>query len=580
MKYKINYKRLGVVVVVLLGVIIIAVLQATSLLQGSNSAKDSDAEMLSTPPVAANLNGAPLRENKGIYAADEDGSLKYVYVTILPDEDPTDAYTTFEKTEAFTMINTGEKPKAQVFFQEGTAAGPKNLMTSVGGLKANAEIEVRGKSTTKTSAKSYKISLSNDAGLWQGQKVLNLNKHPYDHTRLRNKLSFDYFEMMPDMASLRTQFVSLYIKDLSKDPKADFVPYGLFTHIEQVNKRYLRMHGLDDTGNLYKASSFEFYRYEEVLKLKEDPSYDAAAFNQILEIKGSENHEMLIQMLEDLNDASMDINTVIEKHFNRENYLMWLASNIVFGNMDTVSQNFYLYRPSYSKTWYFLPWDYDGSWGGRDQNEASAALYSPWQNGVTNMWVSQINKRFLINEGNSEDLEAAIQKVRKIASKEQTEKMLASYYPVVSRMVSKSPDLINLETDMKGFSNQVNRILTMPDVNYQQYRASLEKPMPVYLWYSAQEGTRSVFQWESSYDLQNDAITYDFMISKKPDLSKPLYVQNNLNMTEAKVPLLGKGTYYWGVVIKDAKGNTMIPFDTYEALDGKKYFGVKEYKVE
>ena len=34
---------------------------------------------------------------------------------------------------------------------------------------------------------------------------------------------------------------------------AKFKDYGLYTHIEQGNERYLAAHGLDPNGQLYKA---------------------------------------------------------------------------------------------------------------------------------------------------------------------------------------------------------------------------------------------------------------------------------------------------------------------------------------
>ena len=64
----------------------------------------------------------------------------------------------------------------------------------------------------------------------------------------------------------------------------------MYTQSEQLNKTGLKNHGLDSNGQLYKINSFEFYRYEDVIKPQDDPSYDSAAFEKLLEIKGSDDH--------------------------------------------------------------------------------------------------------------------------------------------------------------------------------------------------------------------------------------------------------------------------------------------------
>ena len=73
-----------------------------------------------------------------------------------------------------------------------------------------------------------------------------------------------------------------------------------------------------------------------------------------------------------MNNEAMPINDVIAKHFDRKNYVTWLAMNMVLDNRDTNSQNFLLYSPRNSATWTFVPWDYDAAWGFYDQpNEAA-----------------------------------------------------------------------------------------------------------------------------------------------------------------------------------------------------------------
>lgn len=68
--------------------------------------------------------------------------------------------------------------------------------------------------------------------------------------------------------SLRTQFVHLYVRDLTEGNSAEFQDYGLYTQVEQLNKTGMENHGMDSKGQLYKINSFEFFRCEDVIKKK------------------------------------------------------------------------------------------------------------------------------------------------------------------------------------------------------------------------------------------------------------------------------------------------------------------------
>ena len=44
-----------------------------------------------------------------------------------------------------------------------------------------------------------------------------------------------------------------------------------FIHrLNNWNKTALKSHGLDSNGQLYKINSFEFYRYEDIIKKEDD----------------------------------------------------------------------------------------------------------------------------------------------------------------------------------------------------------------------------------------------------------------------------------------------------------------------
>jgi len=163
------------------------------------------------------------------------------------------------------------EPTVEVVFQEGDARGPLAGYYGFGLNDSNGTLEIRGATSRFARQKSFKVRLDRRISAWNGLWTINLNKHPYDLTRVRNKLSLNYMEMIPHIAGLRTQLVQLFIRDMSKNP-ADtvFVDYGLFTVVEQPNNLFLRVRGLDTEGHLYKAEFFEFHRYIDYLKHQDD----------------------------------------------------------------------------------------------------------------------------------------------------------------------------------------------------------------------------------------------------------------------------------------------------------------------
>ena len=64
-----------------------------------------------------------------------------------------------------------------------------------------------------------------------------------------------------------------------------------------------------------------------------------------------------------------------------------------------------------------------------------------------------------------------------------------------------------------------------------------------------------VFKWQCS-DADDDLVNYDLYLGK--DASKLELLKGQISATELERPILQKGTYYWRVLARDAKGNTSI----------------------
>lgn len=515
-------------------------------------------------------------DDKRLYERDQDDSIKTLYVTALPNEEnpELDWYGLNRITERYS------EEKLDIIVSEGepNGAGPKVGMFGANETIANAKISIRGNSTRKLPQKSYKIKLMESAGTWNDQRTINLIKHVPDPSRLLNKLSFDLMEPIPNVSSLRTQFVHLYVKDATAG-STSFVDYGLYTQTEQPNKQFLRNHLFDPNGYLYKVTFFEFDRYPDQIRAHTDEKYDKEAFESILEIKGREEHDKLIKMLDDVNNYSIPIDEVIERHFEEENLLTWTAINILMDNMDTDSHNFFLYSPLNIDKWLILPWDYDGGW----DNGRSQGFVLPYQAGISNYWGNRLFNRYFRVQENVDKLTAKMEELHATYINESTvKKQLDLYLPIVKPYVQRFPDNQYLPIAIKDYDQIIGNILETPKNALQRYYEDLEKPKPYYMEEEVPiEGNEHVFSWGVSFDLQKDELYYDVTIARDPEMKQVLYSKKGLRINEYRVPKLDKGVYYWKVTVTDSQGNRQTSADKYtDEETGIEHPGVLRFEVE
>jgi spore coat protein H len=435
-------------------------------------------------------------------------------------------------------------------------------------------MRLRGQSARLADLKSYKVILNSKAP-WDGFVKVNLNKHPFDDLRIRNKLTFELIKNIPNITSARTQFVHLFVKDFSEgDYSKPYEDYGLFTQIENIDTRYLENHNLDQYGYLYKVENFEFKRYEDILKDVTDPSYDEGDFEDILEIKGLDDHKKLLNMLDDVNNDFVNINRVIDTHFDSENFLTWLALNILTDNVDTQTRNYFLYSPSETSTWYFLPWDYDKSLGGYSTNRPI------WTKGVSNYWGNVLINRFLRNDNNLVALTQKVEELALILNEKEMDKYIDIYKEIALEYLHRYPDnTIDNDSD-EELEAEFKELRGSMSVNKIEYYKSVERPMPVFLDSPYLTGNFMEFRWSSSYDFQDDLIYYSFELSDSPNFENNIYEKSGLLTNEIIVKRIPAGHYFYRVYITDSKGNKSDAFDIYFDDEALTYhYGVKDFYV-
>lgn len=530
------------------------------------------AEATATPETAQDINTVGMTENKTIYSEDDPQSLVYFYVTVQRGDAGSDTDHTFAQVNSAVRFaedsHVDNDILARAVVQVGNADGPQPGMLGYDATESNATIRVRGNSSSVRPQKSYKLELDDEAGLWRGQSNIALNKHNFDATRLRNKLYFDLLRPVEDISSLRTQFVRLYIKDETAG-ETTFTDYGLFTQAEVPTKKYLANHGLDSEGYLYKAISFNF-EMSDGLKNFDDPDFDQAAFDKILSCKGRQDNQKLIDLVNLIADRSVDINEIVGDYIDRDNYLTWLAYNILMGNNDTTVQNFYLYSPLNSQKWFFIPWDGDNClhWQ-EDEVEGLTGNYGSWEHGVANYWGVLLHQRFLKNEANRAELAAKVDELHETINRDTVNALAQQYDQVVRPYALAMPDFYYLgntaaERDaiLAGLGDQV-------ELAYQQFYDSLHELMPFFLYQPVQDGQTVLFRWEDAYDFDNQPITYRLRVAATPDFANPVVDVAGLTSTEYPVPAdqLPAGTWYFAVTAETQDGRTAPAMNKIQVSD-------------
>ncbi|WOV86826.1 exopolysaccharide Pel transporter PelG [Sporosarcina oncorhynchi] len=544
----------------------------------SNEEEDVQVEEIVNRASMPNNINTQLTEDERLYERDDDSSLKTLYITVLPKKKNKDESLDWYGLNRKTEKTFGEK--LPIIMQEGFSDedAPRSGMFGYGTTVENATIQLRGRSAWNQPQKSFRIKLNDEAGLYMGQQTVNLNKHISEFSRVRNKLSFDLMETIPNITSLRTQFIHLYVKDLSTGAKeAPYEDYGLFTHVEQPNKKFLKSHMLDPNGYLYKVNFFEFDRYEDFIKEETDPDFDLEKFETILEVKGRKEHGKLIKMLDDVNNLSMPIEDVMSLHFDEENFLTWTAINILMDNMDTEANNFFLYSPINNNKWYILPWDYDGGW----ELQRKAKTMQTFQTGISNYWVSKLANRYFRKQGNVDKLTAKIEELHKNYINEQTIAVqLERYRDIVEPFLYRYPDTNFLPSHAGDYDEELQIILQTPEASLRRYYEDLEKPKPYYMHDVEDVGDKLKFAWGLSFDLQDDELFYDIAVSRNLEFTDIVFEKKDISLNSIEIEKLPPGTYYWKSGVRDEHGNRQDAFDLTIDDDEVLHDGVREFEVE
>ncbi|MBP2623648.1 CotH kinase family protein [Streptococcus oricebi] len=525
-----------------------------------------------------------LRDNDSLYANRDDTSVVTMYLTVRrgnSSEGTDHSWQEINGLSAYDYERMGvDRYKVAGLLQVGDDNGPQAGQFGFDEAVPNATVQVRGQSSSKGKQKNYKIKIKKTKGKWEGQRTINLNKHVYEGLRFRNKLAYDLLEGIPQIMSLRTQFVHLYVKDETGDGQATFQDYGLYTQVEQLNKTALEAHGLDRNANLYKVNNFEFRQEEDKIVKEDDAKFDKKKFEELLEIKGDHDHTKLVNTLKRVNDPSVSADDLLKKDFDAENIQYWMAFQILMGNIDTKNRNMYLYSPQLSSKWYILPWDNDAvflkterEYLGDDKDSGNS-----WEVGVSNYWGNILFQRLLKSDKFREGLNKAVNDLKQYLTEDRINEMSRKYASVVQPYLAKMPDEAHARLTPPKYEEVLNRLPKEVERNYQAYVDSLHKPQPFFISDPTIENGKMHLAWETAYDFSNKDVSYHLEVAKDYNFNDKVLDQDNLRSLTFDTDTLPKGQYFIRITATNSDGASQRAFDTYFA-DSSKFYGIKSFYV-
>jgi spore coat protein H len=335
---------------------------------------------------------------------------------------------------------------------------------------------------------------------------------------------------------------------------------------------------LDKRGHLYKVNFCEFFRYEDVIVRKDDPAYDIAAFEEILEIKGDDDHDKLIRLLESINDYSIPIETILKENFDMENITYWMAFQILVGNMDTQSRNFYLYSPLNSERFYILSWDMDAMFKRSEYAMIGRSDYAEWENGVSNYWGNMLFQRCLKSETFRAELDKAVEDLYATLLDGRLERYAKTYSELLKPLVYTGRDAIYMPITKAQYDILATSLENEVRSNYEGYKKSYEKPMPFYIGVPTAANGRLSLTWDVSYSLDVESITYTLELAKDYTFEHPLIKKSGLVLPSVQFDALPAGQYFVRVTAHDESGDTQTAFDYY-ITEGGKVYGTKCFYV-
>ncbi len=211
-----------------------------------------------------------------------------------------------------------------------------------------AEIRYKGHSNRFFSKKPLRVRFPKKH-LFEGMEDLNLNAMYTDKSFIREKLAWNLFEEMGELAP-RAHYATFSLNGKSQ---------GLYLVVEKVDKYFLQNHGRM-ISSVYNAGGYYSLGDMTVQSRKLLPMYYPK------EVGDKDDYDDLFNLFTSLNSSpDSGFPRVADSLFDMNSVYNWFAGNILMMMGDSYNKNYLLYRDVSRRTgqWTVIPWDYDISFG-------------------------------------------------------------------------------------------------------------------------------------------------------------------------------------------------------------------------
>lgn len=224
-------------------------------------------------------------------------------------------------------------------------------------------LRYKGSGTYLMSQSQAKRSFKIDFNRFDAEKKLdgltkiNLHSGVMDPTKSRDALAYWVFRAA-GVPAPRTTFAEV---TLTVPGKYDKEYLGLYTVVEQVDKRFLKAHFGDSKGLLLKPEGLRGLPH-----FGDDPETYRPSYNPQSK-PGHGDWQRLVEFTWLVNEADDgEFNEKIETYLDIETFVRFLATNAVLASMDGfigLGHNYYLYQSPATGKFTFIPWDLDLAFG-------------------------------------------------------------------------------------------------------------------------------------------------------------------------------------------------------------------------
>jgi len=229
--------------------------------------------------------------------------------------------------------------------------------------------------------KSFKIDTNEYAGgqEYKNLKMLLLHNNFMDPSLLREKMAYDMLRFAGAWAG-HVSYVELWI-DI-RDDDGPPIYWGVYSMVERVDKKYLanRFGQGNKYGNLYKGFGWfeegaaDLVYYGEDVSNYPHPGGDVCYQKETN--KGNPDYSDVINLCRVIDGTGYaspgDFATALEKVFNVDSYLRFIAAMVVCDNWDIYpfcANNYYIYNNPGKERFEWIAWDMNSSWSGEVHRE-------------------------------------------------------------------------------------------------------------------------------------------------------------------------------------------------------------------